>query len=67
VKQWIDYSDKYGLGYCLVNGCNGVYFNDSSKIVMNSEGTYFEYSERLRNEKQDTTTVYPFSNYPKEL
>lgn len=36
VKKWVDYSSKYGLGYLLSNGFVGVFFNDSTKIVLNS-------------------------------
>lgn len=37
VKKWVDYSSKYGLGYLLSNGQTGIYFNDSSKMVLNGE------------------------------
>ncbi len=34
VKKWVDYSTKYGMGYLMSNGSFGVFFNDSSKIVL---------------------------------
>lgn len=34
VKKWVDYSSKYGLGYLLSDGSTGIYFNDSSKIIV---------------------------------
>lgn len=34
VKKWVDYSSKYGLGYLLTNGSSGVYFNDSTKMIV---------------------------------
>lgn len=34
VKKWVDYSSKYGLGYILSNGAVGVFFNDSTKIIV---------------------------------
>jgi polo-like kinase 1 len=34
VKKWVDYSSKYGLGYLLSNGSTGVFFNDSTKIIL---------------------------------
>lgn len=37
VKKWVDYSSKYGLGYLLSNGCTGIYFNDSSKMILHSD------------------------------
>lgn len=46
VKKWVDYSSKYGLGYLLSNGSTGVFFNDSTKIILDSKSSYFEYMER---------------------
>lgn len=43
VKKWVDYSTKYGLGYLLSDGSTGVYFNDSTKIIMDKNGENFEY------------------------
>jgi len=41
IKKWVDYSSKYGLGYMLTNGATGVFFNDSTKIVLDAMGQYF--------------------------
>lgn len=38
VKKWVDYSTKYGLGYLLSDGSTGVYFNDSTKIIVDKSG-----------------------------
>ena len=38
VRKWVDYSSKYGLGYLLSNGSTGVFFNDSTKIVLHPKG-----------------------------
>ncbi len=38
VKKWADYSSKYGLGYILSNGCPGIFFNDSTKIMLDAGG-----------------------------
>ena len=45
VKKWVDYSSKYGLGYLLNNGFCGVFFNDSSKIILNPKTNQFFYIE----------------------
>ena len=45
VTRWVDYTSKYGLGYMLANGSIGVYFNDSTKIILSSNGENFEYME----------------------
>ena len=67
VKKWVDYSSKYGLGYLLSNGATGVFFNDSSKIVLEPKGSAFEYMERRPSDKQDIVTSHTLSDYPKEL
>ena len=46
IKKWVDYSSKYGLGYLLSNKYSGVFFNDSSKIILNPETNIFYYIER---------------------
>jgi len=67
VKKWVDYSSKYGLGYLLSNGAIGVFFNDSTKILLDSKGTTIEYIERRSTDKQDVTTKHTLADYPKEL
>lgn len=34
VLKYIDYTKKYGMGYILTDGVTGIYFNDSTKIVL---------------------------------
>ncbi|VVC45273.1 Protein kinase, ATP binding site,Protein kinase domain,Serine/threonine-protein kinase, active site,POLO [Cinara cedri] len=34
VSKWVDYSDKYGFGYELSDGCVGIMFNDCTQIVL---------------------------------
>jgi len=67
VKKWVDYSSKYGLGYLLSNGLTGVFFNDSTKIILDPKGSTFEYMERRPTDKQDIVTSYTLTEYPKEL
>jgi polo-like kinase 1 len=38
VKKWVDYSSKYGLGYLLSNDATGVFFNDSTKLILDPRG-----------------------------
>ena len=67
VKQWVDYSSKYGLGYLLSNGSSGVFFNDSTKIVLDPAGNYLEYMERRQSDRQDVMSTYNLTDYPKDL
>ena len=46
VTKWVDYSTKYGLGYRLSDGSSGVFFNDSTKVIVEQNGQNFFYYER---------------------
>ena len=67
VKKWIDYSNKYGLGYALNNGNFGAYFNDSTKMILNPETKIFFYIKRKEPEKQLEYYKYDLDNYPEEI
>ena len=67
VKKWVDYSSKYGLGYLLSNGFSGVFFNDSSKIILNPETKVFFYIERRSSDRQEVIVTHKIDEYPKEL
>ena len=34
IVSWVDYCNKYGMGYALTDGSVGVHFNDSTSIVL---------------------------------
>lgn len=38
ISKWVDYSDKYGLGYQLCDNSVGVLFNDSTKLILDAAG-----------------------------
>ncbi len=40
ISKWVDYSDKYGLGYQLCDDSVGVLFNDSTRLILCSSGEY---------------------------
>ena len=67
VKKWLDYSSKYGLGYLLSNGHLGVFFNDSSKLILNTTTNEFNYIERRVSDRQEIYSSYLLTDFPKEL
>lgn len=67
VRKWVDYSSKYGLGYYLSNDATGVFFNDSTKIVLDPNGYHFDYVERRTADRQDFGYQYSLAEYPKDL
>jgi polo-like kinase 1 len=54
------------LGYLLSDGSTGVYFNDSTKIIVDKNGENFEYIEKKQGDKADTINSYKLSDYPAE-
>lgn len=55
------------MGYYLSNEATGVYFNDSTKIVLDPNGYHFDYYERRSSDRQDVGKEYTLTEYPKEL
>eukprot|EP00605_Chrysophyceae_sp_TOSAG23-4_P002605 GSChrysophyteH1.ASY1.ANO1.2876.1 assembled CDS len=71
VVRYVDYTSKYGLGFLLNTGSAGVYFNDSTKIVLSSDGSIFQYIERRRKEGQlnseHVSQTHLITAYPEAL
>jgi polo-like kinase 1 len=67
VTKWVDYSSKYGVGYILSDGSIGVYFNDSTKIVLVPDGDKFDYVTRRTQDKPELRSQHTFEDYPEDL
>jgi polo-like kinase 1 len=65
VTKWVDYSSKYGVGYTLSDGSLGVYFNDSTKVIL--VGNRFDYITRRTQEKPEVRSSYSLDDYPEDL
>ena len=37
IVSWVDYCNKYGMGYALTDGTVGVHFNDSTSIMLSPD------------------------------
>ncbi|XP_069725854.1 serine/threonine-protein kinase PLK1 [Phaenicophaeus curvirostris] len=59
VSKWVDYSDKYGLGYQLCDNSVGVLFNDSTRLIMYNDGDNLQYIEQNGTESYFTVRSYP--------
>lgn len=59
ISKWVDYSDKYGLGYQLCDESVGVLFNDSTRLILCSSGENLQYIERDGGEFLYTLQAYP--------
>lgn len=67
VTKWVDYSSKYGVGYILSDGSVGVYFNDSTKIILAPDSSTFDYVTRRTQEKPEVRSTHTLDSYPDEL
>jgi len=67
VKRWVDYSSKYGLAFELSNRTNGVFFNDSTKIILDPNEHHFNYYMRTKSDNQDIEKQYTMAEFPQEL
>uniref|UniRef100_A0A4X2L8R3 Serine/threonine-protein kinase PLK n=1 Tax=Vombatus ursinus TaxID=29139 RepID=A0A4X2L8R3_VOMUR len=61
VSKWVDYSDKYGLGYQLCDNSVGVLFNDSTRLILYNDGDSLQYIEQNGSESYLTVRSYPSS------
>jgi len=75
VTRYVDYTSKYGLGFLLNDGSSGVYFNDSTKAVLESDGDMFQYIERRKatsesgegRRPEPTLETHTLSAFPENL
>jgi hypothetical protein len=67
VEKWLDYSTKYGIGYSLSDGTIGVFFNDSSKILIRDENFFFYIEKKKDNNHHEQLIEYHLHNCPPEL
>ena len=67
VTKWVDYSNKYGLGYVLSNGLIGVYFNDNTKMLLNPNQKRITYVERKISDKQELLYTFSTKEYPDDI
>ncbi|XP_005094273.1 serine/threonine-protein kinase PLK1 isoform X2 [Aplysia californica] len=59
ISKWVDYSDKYGLGYQLCDNSFGVLFNDSTRVILLTNGENIHYIERDGKEHYHTIRQFP--------
>lgn len=55
------------MGYLLSNGCAGVFFNDSTKLILDPYKEVFEYIQRRSSDKADVAVQHSINDYPGEL
>ncbi|KAG6857063.1 hypothetical protein H0H87_010028 [Tephrocybe sp. NHM501043] len=67
IVAWIDYCNKYGMGYALSDGSVGVHFNDSTTFVLSPDKHHFDF---ITSRNQGTVYLrksHTVEAYPAEL
>ncbi|CAL8271974.1 serine/threonine-protein kinase PLK1 [Gadus morhua] len=59
ISKWVDYSDKYGLGYQLCDNSVGVLFNDYTRLMMYADGDSLQYIDKAVVESFLNVRSYP--------
>lgn len=59
ISKWVDYSDKYGLGYHLCDNSVGVLFNDCTRLIMYADGDSLQYIDKMAAESYLSVCSYP--------
>ncbi|KAI0027458.1 kinase-like domain-containing protein, partial [Vararia minispora EC-137] len=67
IVSWVDYCEKYGMGYALTNGAVGVYFRDSTSIILSADKVHFDFISTRKRGSQYQRKSYTISEYPEEL
>lgn len=78
ISKWVDYTDKYGLGYQLCDNSIGVQFNDMTRMVLMADEKHVQYVEKSGEElftdvteqsealKKKVTLLRYYKNYMNE-
>ncbi|XP_075528543.1 serine/threonine-protein kinase polo [Dermacentor variabilis] len=59
VSKWVDYTDKYGLGYQLCDNSIGVVFNDNTRIILLNNNLSVTYVDENSIEHYHTVEEFP--------
>ncbi|XP_024859111.1 serine/threonine-protein kinase PLK1 isoform X2 [Kryptolebias marmoratus] len=59
ISKWVDYSDKYGLGYQLCDNSVGVLFNDYTRLIMYADGDSLQYIDKAAAESYLSVRSFP--------
>jgi len=62
VTRYVDYTTKYGMGFLFNDGSSGVYFNDTTKVVLTPGGKSFIYIEGKKTIENEIGKCEPLYN-----
>ncbi|RWS09043.1 polo kinase 1-like protein [Dinothrombium tinctorium] len=65
ISKWVDYTDRYGIGYQLCDNSIGILFNDITRIALFADGHNLQYIERDGTEHFHALDCYPQTLFKK--
>ncbi|KRZ97327.1 Serine/threonine-protein kinase PLK1 [Trichinella sp. T8] len=66
ISKWVDYSDKYGIGYQLSDNSVGVMFNDKTKLVLHADERLIQLQFIQFNDEEVYCTTENFPEFLKK-
>ncbi|SCZ93449.1 BZ3500_MvSof-1268-A1-R1_Chr6-3g08667 [Microbotryum saponariae] len=66
ITSWVDYTHKYGTAYSLTDGTAGLYFNDSTTMVLSPDKNHFDYIAQRKGNVY-TRRHYALTDHPEDL
>ncbi|KAF8578980.1 Pkinase-domain-containing protein [Ramaria rubella] len=67
IVSWVDYCNKYGMGYALTDGSVGVHFNDSTTMVLAPDKHHVDYVSSRRQGSVYVRKNHSVAEYPADL
>ncbi|KAH0826735.1 hypothetical protein J3R83DRAFT_5140 [Lanmaoa asiatica] len=67
IVSWVDYCNKYGMGYALTDGSVGVHFNDSTTLILAADKHHFDYISSRRHGQVYVRKNHSVSEFPEDL
>ncbi|KAH7913089.1 kinase-like domain-containing protein [Hygrophoropsis aurantiaca] len=67
IVSWVDYCNKYGMGYALTDGSVGVHFNDSTTLILSADKHHFDYISSRKHGAVYVRKNYSVSEFPDDL
>ncbi|KAH6908421.1 hypothetical protein BKA70DRAFT_1427019 [Coprinopsis sp. MPI-PUGE-AT-0042] len=67
IVSWVDYCNKYGLGYALTDGSVSVHFNGTSSLVLSADKEHFDHITSRRHRTIYMRNSHTSTFYPEEL
>lgn len=67
IVSWVDYCNKYGMGYALTDGSVGVHFNDSTTLILSADKHHFDYISSRRHGTVYVRKNFSVTEFPEDL